>query len=189
MIFFRHFVEIITWSTVIGQNSWNRYTFLKWFLLVILRICSGILFHSMNMYPSYILSFYIDFLPCSDNQIRKLFTKLFSILLDTYFCLYTTNYVSWNNNSVYYDTRFVQLWGWEMIVFKKIHDVACFEQLINTGKGKLIDQIESNSQMRSTFFEYMYKVIIVHYIKYLIWQLHVVWYHTGLIGMLVLYFF
>jgi len=34
----------------------------------------------MNMYPSYILSFYIDFLPCSDNQIRKLFTKLFSIL-------------------------------------------------------------------------------------------------------------
>jgi len=39
-----------------------------------------------------------------------------------------------------------------MIVFKKIHDVACFVQLINTGKGKLIDQIESNSQMRSTFF-------------------------------------
>jgi len=43
LIFFRHFVErpptIFTWSTVIGQNSWNRYIFLKWFLLVILRIC------------------------------------------------------------------------------------------------------------------------------------------------------
>jgi len=36
-----------------------------------------------------------------------------------------------------------------MTTFKKIHDVASFFQLNTTGKGKLINQIES--RMRATF--------------------------------------
>jgi len=38
-----------------------------------------------------------------------------------------------------------------MTTFKKIRDVACFFQLNTTEKGKLINQIVSNSLMRSTF--------------------------------------
>ena len=67
----------------------------------------------------------------------------------------------------YYDTRFVQLW-WMRNDYLQENTWCCilFPQLNTTGKGELIDQIESNSQMRSTFLsEYTYKVIIVHYIK------------------------
>ena len=39
---------------------------------------------------------------------------------------YSTQYVSWNNNNVFFDNTIVQLWVWQITTFKKIHDVACF---------------------------------------------------------------
>ena len=59
---------------------------------------------------------------------------------------YSTQYVSWNNNHVFFDNCSTLIND-----FKKIRDVACLFQLNTTWKGKLINPIESNSQMRSTF--------------------------------------
>ena len=74
-------------------------------------------------YPNYLLSYSAFF---------------WHILLYKYF----TQYVSLNNNYVFFDTTIVQLWVWLMTIFKKINDVACFFHLNTTWKGKLFNQIE-----------------------------------------------
>jgi len=63
-----------------------------------------------------------------------------------------------------------------------------FFQLNTTWKGKLIDQIESNSQIQSIFSEYIYTFIIVHYIWFDSYKYYIR-YHKGLKGMFVLNFF
>ena len=60
---------------------------------------------------------------------------------------YSTQYVSWNNNYVFFDTTIMGMIN-DYLQEKK--DVTCFFQLNTTWKGKLINQIESNSRMRST---------------------------------------
>ena len=99
-------------------------------------------------------SFYIDFLPCFDCQILKLFTKLFSILWTLIFVYILQNMcpeiiiLSILTHDLFNS-------GDEKIKLPSrkymMSHVVVF-QLNTTGKGKLIDQFESNSQMRSTFF-------------------------------------
>ena len=67
--------------------------------------------------------------------------------MDIYYCIYTTKYVSWNKKPDLFnsgDDKRLPSWKYVMS--------HVFFQLNTTCKGKLIDPIESNSQMGSTYF-------------------------------------
>ena len=84
---------------------------------------------------------------------------------------YSTQYLSWNNNYVFFDTTIAQPWVCEMTTFKKIHDVACFSQLNTTWKGKLIKLINQIKLNLSNAFYICLNTLTklsltVQYIKY-----------------------
>ena len=67
---------------------------------------------------------------------------------------YSTQYLSWNNNYVFFDTPIVQLYVYgydKWLPSWKYMMSHVFSQLNTTWKGKLINQIESKSRTRSTF--------------------------------------
>ena len=146
-----HYIWCIYLNVAVTQTDecelglWERYSLFSFFLFLCQKLI--IVEQSCTFHGHFSLTS-CHFLTAKYSNYLLSYSGFFWHIL---LYKYSTQYVSWKNNYVFFDTTIVQLWAWLMTTIKKIHDAACFFQLNTTGKGKLINQIESNSRMRSTF--------------------------------------